>query len=131
MCIRTVMTYASPVFAHAAPKALHRLQSGSPKLSSTRPPLTASAGGEGNRPGDGFLRSYAETTSTGVVHSAASRAVGTACAVRPWFGEVYQSFVDLSSDGLDCSNSIADLLIFTSGEFFSGFLSYTTRVSAG
>ncbi|GBP97033.1 Probable RNA-directed DNA polymerase from transposon BS [Eumeta japonica] len=26
MCIRTVMTYASPVFAHAAPKALHRLQ---------------------------------------------------------------------------------------------------------
>ncbi|GBP08293.1 RNA-directed DNA polymerase from mobile element jockey [Eumeta japonica] len=25
MCIRTVMTYASPVFAHAAPKALHRL----------------------------------------------------------------------------------------------------------
>ncbi|GBP68845.1 hypothetical protein EVAR_46162_1 [Eumeta japonica] len=26
MCIRTVMTYASLVFAHAAPKALHRLQ---------------------------------------------------------------------------------------------------------
>ncbi|GBP56508.1 hypothetical protein EVAR_42701_1 [Eumeta japonica] len=26
MCIRTVMTYASPVFAHAALKALHRLQ---------------------------------------------------------------------------------------------------------
>ncbi|GBP07097.1 Probable RNA-directed DNA polymerase from transposon X-element [Eumeta japonica] len=26
MCIRMVMTYASPVFAHAAPKALHRLQ---------------------------------------------------------------------------------------------------------
>ncbi|GBP28271.1 Probable RNA-directed DNA polymerase from transposon X-element [Eumeta japonica] len=26
MCIRTVMTYASPVFAHAAPKAIHRLQ---------------------------------------------------------------------------------------------------------
>ncbi|GBP37452.1 hypothetical protein EVAR_79384_1 [Eumeta japonica] len=26
MCIRTVMTYASPVFDHAAPKALHRLQ---------------------------------------------------------------------------------------------------------
>ncbi|GBP85639.1 Probable RNA-directed DNA polymerase from transposon X-element [Eumeta japonica] len=26
MCIRTVMTFASPVFAHAAPKALHRLQ---------------------------------------------------------------------------------------------------------
>ncbi|GBP76830.1 Probable RNA-directed DNA polymerase from transposon X-element [Eumeta japonica] len=26
MCIRTVLTYASPVFAHAAPKALHRLQ---------------------------------------------------------------------------------------------------------
>ncbi|GBP30960.1 Probable RNA-directed DNA polymerase from transposon BS [Eumeta japonica] len=26
MCIRTVMTNASPVFAHAAPKALHRLQ---------------------------------------------------------------------------------------------------------
>ncbi|GBP65132.1 Probable RNA-directed DNA polymerase from transposon X-element [Eumeta japonica] len=26
MCIRTVMTYASTVFAHAAPKALHRLQ---------------------------------------------------------------------------------------------------------
>ncbi|GBP51060.1 Probable RNA-directed DNA polymerase from transposon X-element [Eumeta japonica] len=26
MCIRTVMTYASSVFAHAAPKALHRLQ---------------------------------------------------------------------------------------------------------
>ncbi|GBP70085.1 Probable RNA-directed DNA polymerase from transposon BS [Eumeta japonica] len=26
MCIRAVMTYASPVFAHAAPKALHRLQ---------------------------------------------------------------------------------------------------------
>ncbi|GBP79128.1 Probable RNA-directed DNA polymerase from transposon BS [Eumeta japonica] len=26
MCIRTVITYASPVFAHAAPKALHRLQ---------------------------------------------------------------------------------------------------------
>ncbi|GBP20900.1 Probable RNA-directed DNA polymerase from transposon BS [Eumeta japonica] len=26
ICIRTVMTYASPVFAHAAPKALHRLQ---------------------------------------------------------------------------------------------------------
>ncbi|GBP35575.1 Bardet-Biedl syndrome 2 protein homolog [Eumeta japonica] len=26
MCITTVMTYASPVFAHAAPKALHRLQ---------------------------------------------------------------------------------------------------------
>ncbi|GBP45163.1 Probable RNA-directed DNA polymerase from transposon X-element [Eumeta japonica] len=26
MCIRTVMTYASPVIAHAAPKALHRLQ---------------------------------------------------------------------------------------------------------
>ncbi|GBP56436.1 Probable RNA-directed DNA polymerase from transposon BS [Eumeta japonica] len=26
MCIRTVMTYASPVFAHAAPKTLHRLQ---------------------------------------------------------------------------------------------------------
>ncbi|GBP61680.1 RNA-directed DNA polymerase from mobile element jockey [Eumeta japonica] len=26
MCIRTVMTYAYPVFAHAAPKALHRLQ---------------------------------------------------------------------------------------------------------
>ncbi|GBP30740.1 hypothetical protein EVAR_82482_1 [Eumeta japonica] len=26
MCIGTVMTYASPVLAHAAPKALHRLQ---------------------------------------------------------------------------------------------------------
>ncbi|GBP30959.1 hypothetical protein EVAR_28602_1 [Eumeta japonica] len=26
MCIRTPMTYASPVFAHAAPKALDRLQ---------------------------------------------------------------------------------------------------------
>ncbi|GBP67541.1 Probable RNA-directed DNA polymerase from transposon BS [Eumeta japonica] len=26
MCIRTVMTYASPVFAHAAPKTLERLQ---------------------------------------------------------------------------------------------------------
>ncbi|GBP91775.1 Probable RNA-directed DNA polymerase from transposon X-element [Eumeta japonica] len=26
MCIRTVMTYACPVFAHAAPKALYRLQ---------------------------------------------------------------------------------------------------------
>ncbi|GBP63799.1 RNA-directed DNA polymerase from mobile element jockey [Eumeta japonica] len=26
MCIKTVMTYASPVFTHAAPKALHRLQ---------------------------------------------------------------------------------------------------------
>ncbi|GBP77303.1 Probable RNA-directed DNA polymerase from transposon X-element [Eumeta japonica] len=26
MCIRTVLTYACPVFAHAAPKALHRLQ---------------------------------------------------------------------------------------------------------
>ncbi|GBP59528.1 28S ribosomal protein S27, mitochondrial [Eumeta japonica] len=26
MCIRTMMTYASPVFAHAAPKALDRLQ---------------------------------------------------------------------------------------------------------
>ncbi|GBP00190.1 RNA-directed DNA polymerase from mobile element jockey [Eumeta japonica] len=26
MCIRTVMTYASPVFAHAAPKLLERLQ---------------------------------------------------------------------------------------------------------
>ncbi|GBP49847.1 Probable RNA-directed DNA polymerase from transposon BS [Eumeta japonica] len=26
MCIRTVMAYASPVFAHAAPKAVHRLQ---------------------------------------------------------------------------------------------------------
>ncbi|GBP89078.1 RNA-directed DNA polymerase from mobile element jockey [Eumeta japonica] len=26
MCIRTVMTYASPVFAHAAPTALDRLQ---------------------------------------------------------------------------------------------------------
>ncbi|GBP24337.1 Probable RNA-directed DNA polymerase from transposon BS [Eumeta japonica] len=26
MCIRTVMTYACPVFAHATPKALHRLQ---------------------------------------------------------------------------------------------------------
>ncbi|GBP21734.1 Probable RNA-directed DNA polymerase from transposon X-element [Eumeta japonica] len=26
MCIRTVITYASPVFAHADPKALNRLQ---------------------------------------------------------------------------------------------------------
>ncbi|GBP38400.1 Probable RNA-directed DNA polymerase from transposon X-element [Eumeta japonica] len=26
MCIRMVMTYACPLFAHAAPKALHRLQ---------------------------------------------------------------------------------------------------------
>ncbi|GBP88556.1 Probable RNA-directed DNA polymerase from transposon BS [Eumeta japonica] len=26
MCIRTVMTYASPVFAHADPKVLYRLQ---------------------------------------------------------------------------------------------------------
>ncbi|GBP87927.1 hypothetical protein EVAR_100222_1 [Eumeta japonica] len=26
MCIRTAMTYASPVFAHAAPKALNSLQ---------------------------------------------------------------------------------------------------------
>ncbi|GBP22447.1 Probable RNA-directed DNA polymerase from transposon BS [Eumeta japonica] len=32
MCIRTVMTYASPVFAHAAPKALHRLQDASKRF---------------------------------------------------------------------------------------------------
>ncbi|GBP90026.1 hypothetical protein EVAR_38932_1 [Eumeta japonica] len=32
MCIRTVLTYASPVFAHAAPKALHRLQDASKRF---------------------------------------------------------------------------------------------------
>ncbi|GBO99283.1 RNA-directed DNA polymerase from mobile element jockey [Eumeta japonica] len=32
MCIRTVMTYASPVFAHAAPKALERLQDASKRF---------------------------------------------------------------------------------------------------
>ncbi|GBP34004.1 hypothetical protein EVAR_24918_1 [Eumeta japonica] len=32
MCIRTAMTYASPVFAHAAPKALHRLQDASKRF---------------------------------------------------------------------------------------------------
>ncbi|GBP30661.1 hypothetical protein EVAR_75882_1 [Eumeta japonica] len=79
MCIGTVMTYASPVFAHAAPKALHRLQSGHrPKLPySTRPPLTASgqAGREPTR--DGFLRHpMPRRLPPGVVHSM-SRAVGT------------------------------------------------------
>ncbi|GBP73546.1 RNA-directed DNA polymerase from mobile element jockey [Eumeta japonica] len=32
ICIGTVMTYASPVFAHAAPKALHRLQDASKRF---------------------------------------------------------------------------------------------------
>ncbi|GBP26327.1 Probable RNA-directed DNA polymerase from transposon BS [Eumeta japonica] len=32
MCIRTVMTYASPVFAHAAPKALEKLQDASKRF---------------------------------------------------------------------------------------------------
>ncbi|GBP03271.1 RNA-directed DNA polymerase from mobile element jockey [Eumeta japonica] len=32
MCIRTVMTYACPVFAHAAPKALYRLQATSKRF---------------------------------------------------------------------------------------------------
>ncbi|GBP23168.1 hypothetical protein EVAR_82331_1 [Eumeta japonica] len=32
MCIRTVLTYASPVFAHATPKALDRLQDASKRF---------------------------------------------------------------------------------------------------
>ncbi|GBP06217.1 hypothetical protein EVAR_3573_1 [Eumeta japonica] len=32
MCIRTVMTYACPVFAHAAPKAVYRLQDSSKRF---------------------------------------------------------------------------------------------------
>ncbi|GBP80175.1 Probable RNA-directed DNA polymerase from transposon BS [Eumeta japonica] len=38
MCIRTVMTYASPVFAHAAPKTLEKLQLGHRLSSPLHPP---------------------------------------------------------------------------------------------
>ncbi|GBP58403.1 hypothetical protein EVAR_40974_1 [Eumeta japonica] len=59
------MTYASPVFAHAAPKALHRLQEG-------REPTR-----------DGFLRHPMPRRLHQASSIAMSRAVGTACAVRP------------------------------------------------
>ncbi|GBP85204.1 hypothetical protein EVAR_47640_1 [Eumeta japonica] len=77
----TVMTYASPVFAHAAPKALHRLQVIDKLPYSTRP-LTASgrAGKEPTR--DGFLRHpMPRRLPPGVVHSACH--APSALAVRP------------------------------------------------
>ncbi|GBP93292.1 hypothetical protein EVAR_91250_1 [Eumeta japonica] len=37
MCIRTVLTYASPVFAHAASKALHRLQTAPGRVGEHQP----------------------------------------------------------------------------------------------
>ncbi|GBP29488.1 hypothetical protein EVAR_93285_1 [Eumeta japonica] len=89
MCIRTVMTYASPVFAHAAPKALHRLQ----------PPLTAPgrAGGKGTDR-DGFLRHpMPRRLPPGVVHKACHAPSTLACAVRPHSVKLSKSS-DLSSD---------------------------------
>ncbi|GBP97127.1 hypothetical protein EVAR_101661_1 [Eumeta japonica] len=101
MCIRTVMTNASPVFAHAAPKALHRLQSGHrPKLPySTRPPLTPPTGQEGREPTrDGFLRHpKPRRLPPGVVHSACHASSALACAVRPHSVKLSKSS-DLSSD---------------------------------
>ncbi|GBP88816.1 Probable RNA-directed DNA polymerase from transposon BS [Eumeta japonica] len=72
MCIRTVMTYASPVFAHAAPKTLQRLQLGHrlKPHSTARPPQTAPRPENGNRPVTVSSDAYAEMTPSGDVHRA-------------------------------------------------------------
>ncbi|GBP57220.1 Probable RNA-directed DNA polymerase from transposon BS [Eumeta japonica] len=97
MCIRTVMTYASPVFAHAARK--HYIDYRSSTYSySTRPPLTASgrAGREPTR--DGFLRHpMPRRLRPGVVHSVCHAPSALACAVRPHSVKLSKSS-DLSSD---------------------------------
>ncbi|GBP14578.1 Probable RNA-directed DNA polymerase from transposon BS [Eumeta japonica] len=85
MCIRTVMTYASPVFAYATPKALHRLQV--IDLNSLLHPAAANrlrpAGGR-KPTRDSFLRHpMPRRLPPGVVHSACHAPSALACAVRP------------------------------------------------
>ncbi|GBP40936.1 hypothetical protein EVAR_26016_1 [Eumeta japonica] len=100
MCIRTVMTYASPVFAHAAPKTLHRRQEG-------REPTR-----------DGFLRHPMQRRlPSGVVHSACHAPSALACAVRPHSVKLSKSS-DLSSTRLDRLNNIADPITSLSGGIF-------------
>ncbi|GBP68232.1 hypothetical protein EVAR_50377_1 [Eumeta japonica] len=74
------MTYASLVFAHAAPKALHRLQEG-------REPTR-----------DGFLRHpMPRRLPPGVVDSACHAPSALTCAVQPHSVKLSKSS-DLSSD---------------------------------
>ncbi|GBP53591.1 Probable RNA-directed DNA polymerase from transposon BS [Eumeta japonica] len=82
---KTVMTYASPVFAHAALKALHRLQVIDLKLPySTWLPLTASGRQEGREPTrDGFLRHPMPRRLPPGAVQRMSAPSALACAVRP------------------------------------------------
>ncbi|GBP48087.1 RNA-directed DNA polymerase from mobile element jockey [Eumeta japonica] len=100
MCIRTVMTYASPVFAHAARK--HYIDySQVIDLSSLLHPAAANRSGRagGREPTrDGFLRHpMPRRLPPGVVHSACHAPSALACAVRPHSVKLSKSS-DLSSD---------------------------------
>ncbi|GBP38218.1 Probable RNA-directed DNA polymerase from transposon BS [Eumeta japonica] len=110
---KTVMTYASPVFAHAAQSTIvyrfYRINSVEPQRMhighrpklpySTRPPLTASGRAGGREPTrDGFLRHpMPRRLPPGVVHSACHAPSALACAVRPHSVKLSKSS-DLSSD---------------------------------
>ncbi|GBP67643.1 RNA-directed DNA polymerase from mobile element jockey [Eumeta japonica] len=103
MCIRTVMTYASPVFAHAASKTLERLQviDLSFPTPSARPPQTA--------PGrTGRTEPYRDGSQC------RPAALGEAIeVVRPVARLVAWLY------------STADPLLHLQGDFFSGFQPHT------
>ncbi|GBP97723.1 hypothetical protein EVAR_32710_1 [Eumeta japonica] len=99
MCIRTVMTYASPVFAHAARK--HYIDySQVIDLSSLLHPAAANRlrpGGKRNRPVTVSCDILCRDDFLGVVHSACHAPSALACAVRPHSVKLSKSS-DLSSD---------------------------------
>ncbi|GBP92649.1 Probable RNA-directed DNA polymerase from transposon X-element [Eumeta japonica] len=92
---KMVMTYASPVFAHAAPKALHRLQVIQNKFCRA---ATDAHWEEREPTRDGFLRhSMPRRLPPGVVHRACHATSALACAVWPHSLKLSKSS-DLSSD---------------------------------
>ncbi|GBP63349.1 hypothetical protein EVAR_41937_1 [Eumeta japonica] len=99
MCIRTVMTYASPVFVHAALKALHRLQV--IDLSSLLHPAAANRLRPGRREGNRPVTVSCDILCRDDFHQASSIAChapsALACAVRPHSVKLSKSS-DLSSD---------------------------------